>query len=35
MTAMQAERGLDQEGVREEYFRYAKALIAVGRRRGD
>ena len=30
VTAMQAERGLDQEGVREEYFRYAKALIAVG-----
>ncbi|MBF9059543.1 DUF4198 domain-containing protein [Rhodobacterales bacterium HKCCSP123] len=30
VTAMQAARGLDQEGVREEYFRYAKALIAVG-----
>ncbi|MHA7887739.1 MAG: DUF4198 domain-containing protein [Roseicyclus sp.] len=30
VAAMQAARGLDQEGVREEYFRYAKALVAVG-----
>jgi hypothetical protein len=30
VTEMQAARGLDQEGVREEYFRYAKALVAVG-----
>jgi len=29
VTALQAARGLDREGVREEYFRYAKALIAV------
>lgn len=34
VTAMQAARGLDQEDVREEYFRYAKALVAVGDGRG-
>ena len=30
VAAMQDERGLDREGVRELYFRYAKSLIAVG-----
>ncbi len=30
VAAMQEARGLDRDGVREEYFRYAKSLIAVG-----
>lgn len=30
VTTMQAERGLDQDDVRETYYRYAKSLIAVG-----
>lgn len=34
VMAMQAERGLDRIDVREEYFRYAKSLIAIGHGRG-
>jgi uncharacterized GH25 family protein len=34
VAAMQEERGLDMIDVREEYFRYAKSLIAVGHGRG-
>ncbi|MBF9042510.1 DUF4198 domain-containing protein [Rhodobacterales bacterium HKCCE4037] len=30
VTAMHEERGLSQEGVREDYIRYAKSLVAVG-----
>ena len=30
VTAMQAARGLDQEGVTEVYIRYAKSLVAIG-----
>jgi hypothetical protein len=34
VTTMQADRGLDQLDVREEYFRFAKSLVAVGHGRG-
>lgn len=30
VTALQAARGLDQQDVREEYYRFAKALVSVG-----
>lgn len=35
VTAMMAERGLSQEGVTEDYIRYAKSMVAVGDGAGE
>jgi hypothetical protein len=35
VAAMQEERGLDRIDVREDYFRYAKSLIAIGHGHGE